>query len=167
MGVAIRLTDEEFLNLSDEPGKQELLDGELISLPPAKLRHNIISKRLFQLLSNITDPSRVFYETGYRLRRGRWLQPDLSVNWPDQPSSDWLERSPQIAIEIASRGNTPEQIERKAAAYLADGSAEVWISYPEQHGMTVCKRDGVRETATGVYQSAALNASIDIPALLA
>jgi Uma2 family endonuclease len=28
------MTPEEFLNFPEEPGKQELLDGELIALPP-------------------------------------------------------------------------------------------------------------------------------------
>jgi hypothetical protein len=39
------LTDEEFLNLADHPGKQELLDGELFTLPPAKHSHTIAAQR--------------------------------------------------------------------------------------------------------------------------
>ena len=35
MSVVTKLTEEEFLALPDERGKQELLDGQLITLPPA------------------------------------------------------------------------------------------------------------------------------------
>jgi hypothetical protein len=31
-----------------------------------------------------------------------------------------------VALEIASRGNTPEPLEAKTAAYLEHGAAEFW-----------------------------------------
>jgi Uma2 family endonuclease len=68
MGTKTLLTIEEFLNLTDRPGKQELLDGELISLPPAKRSHMEIAKRLFELFRTVTDSSRVWFETAYQLR---------------------------------------------------------------------------------------------------
>ena len=39
MASTTLLTFEELEQLPDEPGKMELLDGELIRLPPAKKRH--------------------------------------------------------------------------------------------------------------------------------
>jgi Uma2 family endonuclease len=50
---------EEFLELPDAPGKQELLNGELISLPPAKKSHAEICTRLFDLFTSVLDDSRV------------------------------------------------------------------------------------------------------------
>jgi hypothetical protein len=38
MSAITRLTAEKILSLPDTPGKQELLDGELISLPPTLRR---------------------------------------------------------------------------------------------------------------------------------
>ena len=75
MGATTQLTIEEFLRLPDEPGKQELLDGELIALPPAKLSHMQIVLDLYRLLVAALTESRVWAETGYQLSRG-WLQPD-------------------------------------------------------------------------------------------
>ena len=44
------LTFEEFERLPDQPGKRELLEGELIELPPAELIHNRIAHRIWRLL---------------------------------------------------------------------------------------------------------------------
>ena len=41
------LTFEEFERLPDEPGKLELLEGELIRMPPAKRKHMYTTQRLF------------------------------------------------------------------------------------------------------------------------
>src|ERR1700686_2184986 len=98
MGATTQLTIEEFLRLPDEPGKQELLDGELIALPPAKLSHMQIVLDLYRLLVAALTESRVWAETGYQLSRGL-LQPDVSVPWPDQPvENDWLQGAPMIAV---------------------------------------------------------------------
>lgn len=164
MSVVARLTDEQFLNLPDAPGKQELLNGELISLPPAKLIHGMIARRFFDLMQAALPASRVWAEMGYRLKYG-WLQPDVSVNWPDQPAGEWFEGSPMIAIEVPSRGNTDEEIDQKVAAYLADGAAEVWIVRPKTASMTVFRKDSALRV-TGVYESELIGTSVDAPALL-
>lgn len=164
MGVVAKLTDEEFLALPDDPGKQELLDGELISLPPAKQRHNAVAKRFYDRLSTVLRSERVWTEAGYRLKHG-WLQPDVSVTWPDQPRGDWLEGSPMIAIEIASRGNTDEEIDRKIEAYLEEGALEVWIVRPKTASMTVHRKD-TSTRHTGVYRCDALSLDIDVRELI-
>src|SRR5437764_11788712 len=105
MSVTTLLTEEEFLNLPESPGKQELLDGELIELPPARYSHSELIKRLVKLLHTVLDESRVWTETAYRLRPRRWLIPDASVSWPGQPIEDqWFQRAPMLAIQVASRG---------------------------------------------------------------
>ena len=164
MSVVARLTDEQFLRLPDEAGKQELLDGELISLPPAKRLHLLISTNFYELLRTVLPKGSVLSEAGFQLRRG-WLQPDVSVIWPDQPQGEWFEGAPMIAIEIASRGNTDEEIDRKVEAYLAEGAAEVWIVHPKTASMTVFRKDSVARI-TGEYYCEILNLSIDVPALL-
>lgn len=137
------LSEEEFLALPDDAGKQELLDGELIELPPAKHSHSELARRMAMLLATVLDWSRVWIEAGYRLGRGRWLTPDVSVAWPDQRvENDWKQGAPMIAIEIVSRGNTGAELERKRLLYLADGAAEVWFIYPETHSMLVSRAEG-------------------------
>ena len=48
--VKTLLTFEEFEQLPDQPGKQELIRGELIEMPPADLKHNRISHRIYKRL---------------------------------------------------------------------------------------------------------------------
>jgi Uma2 family endonuclease len=150
MATRTLLSDEEFLALPDTPGKQELLDGELIELPPAKYFHSELAQRLMWLLITVVDKSRIWIEVAYWMRKGRWLIPDLSVRWPDQGKKDgWFKGSPMIAIEIASRGNTAEELELKTALYLEQGAAEVWIVYPKTRTMVISRQDGIERVGPG------------------
>ena len=164
MSTLAKLTDEEFLNLPDEPGKQELLDGELIALPPAKDNHSRCAMSLLLLLIDAVGRERVRYEAGYRLKRG-WLIPDVSVTWPNQPVDEWLLGAPMIPIEIASRGNTAEEIEGKIAAYLEEGAAEVWILHPRTRTLRVVRK-GHDLRVTGDYHCELIGVDIRLADLL-
>ena len=146
----IMLSDEEFLRLPEIPGKRELLDGELIDSPPAKLYHSVIAKKLTRLFATVLDESRIWIEVAYWLREGRWLIPDVSVSWPDQPTErGWYKGSPMLAIEIASRGNTGEEIESKTVRYLEHGAAEVWVLYPKTRTIVVSRENHIQRIASG------------------
>ena len=83
------LTFEEFENLPDQPGKCELIQGELLELPPAKLRHNRLSHRFYELLKTALseahsrgkaqDLGKACIEAGYYLSKDTWLQPDWTT----------------------------------------------------------------------------------------
>ena len=164
MSATRQITWEEYLSLPDAPGKQELLDGELIVLPPVKLTHSKISKLVQHLLETVVDVSRVWCETGYQFARG-CLQPDVSVAWPDQAvENDWLQHAPMLAVEIVSPSNKAEEIERKVAANLEEGAAEVWVMYPTSRRMTVFRK-GTWEYVTETYQCALLNLVVDLRAI--
>jgi len=144
MPTAVELvTFEELERLPEEPGKTELLDGELIQMPPAKLPHNRLGKRLFLRLHQLVESMRadgaalglgeVEIEMGYKIGRkpDSWLIPDASVTHPDQPGDDYCEGAPLIAIEVISESNTAAKIDRKIEKYLANGGQEVWVVYGE------------------------------------
>ena len=88
------LTFEEFESLPDRPGKQELLRGELIDLPPAELRHNRIAHRIYEELKSALnqahargealDLGEAYHEMGYQLAGHSWVQPDVSVTHADR-----------------------------------------------------------------------------------
>lgn len=97
------LTDEEFLVLPDIPGKQELIDGELITSPPCRHSHDELGKRIAALFRTVLADERIWIKSGYQLAPGRWLQPDVSVSWPDQRvQHDYKQGGPMIAVEIGS-----------------------------------------------------------------
>jgi Uma2 family endonuclease len=167
------LTFEEFEQLPEAPGKAELLEGELIQLPPAKKKHNKTAKRLFlqvnRHLENLrrADPhstaGEAYQEMGYRLGRdpGSWLQPDVSVTWANQPGDAYYESSPMIAFEIVSEANRPPQIARKLKKYLECDAGEVWVIYPETHHAMVFTKSGERREETAVQSE--LLPGIEIP----
>ncbi len=135
------LTFEEFEHLPDAPGKRELLEGELLELPPPKRRHTIIQHRIAEALRRyaIERGLLVFIEAGFRLgtRRGEWLQPDVSVVSLEQEEraaidpDGYYQGSPLIAVEVISPANTAETVERKLAKYFENGASEVWVAFPK------------------------------------
>ena len=69
--------------------------------------------------------------------------PDLSfIGWsqrpektiPDQPVPQLI---PDLAVEILSRGNTREEMERKLKEYFLAGSQAVWFVYPAHRTVKV------------------------------
>ena len=132
------LSEKEFLNLPEYQGKQELLDGELIEMPPAKDTHTLYSLQFFRVLDAVVPKRRLRLEGGYRLRRKRWLIPDVSITWPNQrKEDDWLQGAPMLAIEIVSPANSRKLIERKVRLYFEDGAAEVWMFSPKTRELVV------------------------------
>ncbi len=158
----------EFEQLPDSPGKRELIDGDLIELPPSKYRHSQVAKRIYDLLLETAHKSATMMEAGYRIGGG-WLQPDVSVVWPNQKLvDDYLVGGPMLAVEILSPGNTAEYIERKLTLYLSEGSAEVWLVNPKSKNMTVYRAEEgrvVRIAVESTYSSEPLGLNIDLSSL--
>jgi len=155
--VKTRLTFEEFEQLPDRPGKQELVRGELIEMPPAEYKHHLIAGRIFKLLDSALERAHVrgeagdlggvFHEMGYRLPGEGWLQPDVSVTHAGQRVEKYLIGSPAIAIEVISPSNTARQIDAKAELYFEFGSREVWRVFPRTKQVTIQVPGGARVMA--------------------
>jgi Uma2 family endonuclease len=155
--VKTLLTFAEFEQLPDRPGKEELVRGELIELPPADLKHNRISDRICDRLKEAVrrahargearDLGEVFHEMGYLLLGTNWLQPDVSVTHAGQIEGKYFEGAPAIAIEVISPGNTAKRIDAKAELYFECGALEVWRFYPKTRRVTIQVPGSVREIA--------------------
>lgn len=142
------LTFEEFERLPehDEPGKLELLDGELIRMPPAFFSHMDIAMRLYDLLKVevarlhsqglALNLGRVAIETGYHLGAS-FLIPDVSIIHTGQKIDRYPEGAPALAIEVISKSNTVEEMHGKIACYFANGAKEVWVFHPRTSTATV------------------------------
>ena len=142
------MTFAEFEQMPEVPGKQELIDGELIEMPPAKVDHMDVSKRVYAHLFSGTAGIRAYFELGYRIGGG-WLQPDVSVRRRDREiSSGYAMGSPELAVEVLSPGNRKPRIERKITLYFAEGAEEVWVIDPSKRTMSVYRasQDGLHRT---------------------
>jgi Uma2 family endonuclease len=156
MGSTTLLSFEEFERLPDEPGKDELLDGEWFHLPPAILHHMIIVHRIFAILTRMFDgghgePGQAFMETGYKIGNRNWVVPDVSITYPDQTRAKYLEGAPMLAVDVISESNTARQIDRKRKLYLSGGT-EVWVFYPDTESVWLY-RAGHAEEFTGELRS--------------
>ncbi|SPE34766.1 hypothetical protein SBA6_40051 [Candidatus Sulfopaludibacter sp. SbA6] len=175
--VRTLLTFEQFEQLPDEPGKCELLGGELIELPPAEFRHNESSQRLFLWLraalrklhrrGRAADLGIAYHEMGYRLGPLTWLQPDCSITHARQAVGKYLEGAPALALKMVSESNTPRKIARKVEAFLAHGAVEVWVIYPDRRELLVHRLDAGVATHSGRFTSDLLpGLEIDLDAIL-
>jgi Uma2 family endonuclease len=155
--VKTLLTFEEFEQLPDQPGKQELVRGELIEMPPADLKHNRISHRIYKRLDaaieqahargEARDLGEAFHEMGYLLPGECWLQPDVSVTHAGQSEAKYLVNAPAIAIEVISPGNTAKRIDAKAELYFQFGAREVWRFFPKKKQVMIQVPGSVRVIA--------------------
>ena len=145
MGAAKTLmTFEQFEQLPDQPGKRELLKGELIELPPASMRHNRIAFRLSVRLAAALEAAHargeaselgdVYHEMGYQLAGEGYVQPDASITHAGQSVDEYFVGAPAIAIEVISPSNTVEEMELKTKLYFQFGAREVW----RVHSRTRC-----------------------------
>lgn len=154
------LTFEEFEQLPDRPGKRELLRGELIELPPARYRHNLLAHRIQEAVraalqaahsrAEAAEVGEAYHEMGYQLGGHSYVQPDVSVLHADQKVSanDYLQDAPALAIEVISPSNTARQITRKIELYFEFGALEVWVFRPKTRRVAVHTADGARELST-------------------
>ena len=141
MGAATTslITFEEFERLPEQPGKRELLDGEVIQMPPGDYEHNSFGEYLFVLLRDVVakahdrrealDLGKVHHEMGYRLPGNRYVQPDVSITHAAQARKKYLMDAPALALEVVSESNTAPDMEKKVALYFGHGAREVWRLY--------------------------------------
>lgn len=82
--------------------------------------------------------------------------PDLSfLSWetigadelPDVPVGEF---TPDLAVEVISKSNTPAEMQRKVADYFASGTKLVWLIYPKRKAVHVYESTTKRRIVTDV-----------------
>jgi Uma2 family endonuclease len=103
MSTTSVMTFAEFELLHDIEGKRELVDGEVTTMPPPELALTRIAKRILFMLAAHLVESRVWPDhMGYRIAHA-WIEPDVSVSWPDQRRDEkYFLGSPMIAVEVGA-----------------------------------------------------------------
>jgi Uma2 family endonuclease len=141
-----QITWQAFEELPDTDGfHREVVEGELIVLPPAKSGHSEIARRAHRGLIPLETGGliRVYMEAGYRLSDDppTWIQPDLSVLRTERAletrGGDYFVNAPDLAVEIVSPSETARDLNRKIDLLLAGGSLAVWVIYPEEQEVRV------------------------------
>jgi Uma2 family endonuclease len=171
------LTFAEYFAYDDgSETRYELVDGELVEMPPESQLNNLVTRFLQAELLRHFPFSLVAWNTEIEVmgRRARCRLPDLLVHTEASlaaltgASRATITRDmppPALAIEVVSPGleNRARDYRYKHTEYAARGIAEYWIVDPEERRITVCQWvEGQYEDA--VFTGAAVPVSTIIPA---
>jgi len=163
MSARTLLTFEQFEQLPDDGLTHQLLEGELISAPPFRVRHVVVRQNLADALRSFVEERRLgvaYVRAAFKLSPRTLLQPDVSfIRTAQLERADpdgYDEGSPAIAIEVAAESNTAAELDRKMELYFAHGAEEVWVVYPETRRVRLHFPDGTSRTACDELQSGSL-----------
>lgn len=147
------LTFDEYLAYDDGTDtRYELVDGELVAMPPESPENLKLSRFLLIQLLRHLPLERVVYNTEVEVsgRRARCRIPDLLVHTEESAAA--LEGTPRatitrdmpppaLVIEVVSPGeaNRIRDYRYKRTEYAARGIAEYWIVDPDLHQVTICQ----------------------------
>ncbi|HEX5939223.1 MAG TPA: Uma2 family endonuclease [Dehalococcoidia bacterium] len=139
-------TSEDLYTLPDVH-RYELVDGDLIELPPPGESHGIIEGEVFAALREYARSSglgRALVETSFVLSRDpdTVLTPDVSFISkervrPLEKAASFVEGSPELAVEVLSPTNSRAEIRFKVSRYLEAGSTMVWVVDPTSRSVSV------------------------------
>lgn len=126
----------------------ELIDGELIEMPPSNALHAWLAAELAAHLRNFAVSGNLgyaFVEFGaYSITDEHTLRAaDVAYFSAERLSPPFPQTfvglMPDLAVEIMSPSNTKAELREKAAWYLQHGTRLVWLILPDQRGAEVCR----------------------------
>jgi len=150
-------TIDELIRLPRGNCRYELVKGELYEMPPAGGRHGSVAMRIASRLSTFAGEHQlgeVFAaETGFIIRRDpdTVRAPDASFIARDRlPAGElpagYLEIMPDLAVEVLSPNDRPNEVRDKVEDWLRSGVKLVWVIYPASRSATVYRSmDDVQE----------------------
>ena len=148
-----KLTAEELLTLPEDGHRYELLEGELVKMAPAGVKHGRIAMRIGALLEEYArrnNLGRVYAaETGFRIRTDPDTVRAADVSFvareripPDGEPDGYWELAPDLVVEVVSPYDSASYLQAKIKDWLDAGVKMVWVVYPETRSVTVHYPDG-------------------------
>jgi Uma2 family endonuclease len=142
------ITAEEFARLPDPPdgSQQELVRGEIITMPPPGGMHGVCCLKIGRRIGNFADEKQLgtvtTNDTGFVSERDpdTVRGPDVSY-WgrerlPEVPVG-YIEVPPDLAVEVVSPSDHFSRVQNKVREYLSRGVALVWVVDPEGRTVTI------------------------------
>jgi len=159
MAATTLLTSDQFLAMPDELDldgnalHRELINGEVVTMPHAAQRHDIIRSNILEALIVYLRGNRglglkAFPDSQFVVGGHDAFIPDvsvLSINRLNPNGQKYVSGSPELAIEVVSPSESAAYLRIKTDSYLAHGSRSVWIVFPEVRSVMVYTSDSVRE----------------------
>ncbi|HEV2108503.1 MAG TPA: Uma2 family endonuclease [Thermomicrobiales bacterium] len=152
MATKTRLTAADLFALPDDGFRYELVDGELVRMPPPGFRHSRITTRVARFLDTYVDAhdlGAVVDNGGFKLQGEPdvVLAPDVAFVQADRipPAPETIgypEIPPDLAVDVMSPSDEPADIEAKIRRYLRAGVRAVWLLDPARKTISVRTPDG-------------------------
>lgn len=145
--VQVGVTQADLLRLGAQDQRYEVIQGELVSMSPVGVLHVLVAANVYRLLYAFAVEHKLGYvftdSLIYVLERdshNRIIKayiPDCSFvrkdNFPtDFDIKDPFPGVPDLAVEVISPGDSAAEMLEKVRGYLAKGTEQVWVLYPEQ-----------------------------------
>jgi Uma2 family endonuclease len=135
---------------------EEVIDGEIVRMPPPKNRHGDVVEALFLLLMRQIDPAKVRVRVS---QFGLIIRTDpLEVRVPDLAMfhkenvvdrEGYIHSAPESVVEVLSPANTRLEREDKLRDYQDLGVPEVWVLSPEARTFEILQlQDGKLRTVS-------------------
>ncbi len=140
-------TVEEFFRIEALPENTdkllELIDGEIVTKVPS-FTPSRIAVRIAAYITMYLFKNEIGYVTGeaggYVMAEGNVFNPDVGYiskeRLPQIPTREVLV-PPDLAVEVKSPTDSKRAMRRKADQYLASGTKQVWLVFPEEYVVEV------------------------------
>jgi len=152
------ITADEFFNLVPQLGHCELVEGEIIEMPPPGLIHGKITMefgaRLF-IYAKEHNLGQVFAaETGFIVEPATDEHPRDTVRGADVSfirkeripeggfDDAWGDFPPDLVVEVMSKNDTQKQVLEKVGEYLDAGVRLIWVARPKDKTVTIYRLNG-------------------------
>ena len=169
--VQTELTLDDLEQMPDDWVHRELIEGELVELPPPELKHSDIAHSIYNSLYsfvNFHGLGTTYMEVGYKVTSDKrnWIQPDVSFVRKKRldDSGRFLFGAPDLAVEVISPSERPKHILAKRELLFREGCREIWIVRPKSRKIELWTPTGLaRELTAGDELSSPLFAGWSMP----
>lgn len=150
----------------DDGMRYELVDGTLFVTPvPYPLHQHAVGELLYRLYPGCPDHLQLFVgPLEFRPTQKRSLQPDLLVVRREDVGPRYIQRPPQLLVEVLSDVTRSKDLVLKRALYAEAGVPVYWVFDPDVPQLTVLRLDGDKYVEQAVVSgSAAYEADLPYP----
>jgi Uma2 family endonuclease len=143
------ITADEFLVWPDEPGyRQELIRGEVVTMPLPGGRHGRVALKIGRLVGNHAEGDDLgetyAAETGFIVERDPDTVRGADVSFVARQrltlivnEEKHIPFAPDLAVEVRSPSDRDVEVEEKVRIWVAAGSQLVWVVDPEDRTVVV------------------------------
>ncbi len=143
------VTAEDLERFPEDDYRYELVEGRVIRMSQVGYLHGRVVVRFGSLLERhvrAADLGDVLTEVGFKLASNpdTVRAPDIAFvrreRIPALPPRGFWRGAADLAVEVLSPEDTPLEIRRKVAEYLAGGTSVVLVIDPDKESVTVSRR---------------------------